>query len=263
MQKAFTLIELSIVLVIIGLILGGVLVGRDLVEAANIRAQITQIETLQTQINTYRLKYNCLPGDCINATQFGTADAAGNAVVNGDGNGIISSFTVSGVYTPYSGNCLSASIANEIPQLFLQLNIAGLSGYTTDGASSPVNIGYPKTSMGGFFVTCLSGGAAPHNSSLQTGNIMVMGVNQTSLAGRIQYSIGLTQYYHTGYNLPGVLKFTFEYARRIDNKIDDGLPDKGSFGVISRTVGGACALPSASSYANAPVDCFIAAGKKL
>ncbi len=43
-QSGFTLIELSIVLVLIGLIVGGVLVGQDLIRAAKLRAQIGQIE---------------------------------------------------------------------------------------------------------------------------------------------------------------------------------------------------------------------------
>jgi prepilin-type N-terminal cleavage/methylation domain-containing protein len=46
----FTLIEMSIVLVIIGLIVGGVLVGQDLIRAAYIRAQITQIEKFNTAV---------------------------------------------------------------------------------------------------------------------------------------------------------------------------------------------------------------------
>lgn len=69
----FTLIELSIVLVIIGLIVGGVLVGRDLISAAEIRAQITQIEKYNQAVNTFRGKYNALPGDMesVTALRFG------------------------------------------------------------------------------------------------------------------------------------------------------------------------------------------------
>ena len=48
MKRGFTLIELSIVLVIIGLIVGGILVGQDLINAAAIRAQIAQVEKYQT-----------------------------------------------------------------------------------------------------------------------------------------------------------------------------------------------------------------------
>src|ERR1700709_989380 len=62
-RRGFTLIELSIVLVIIGLIVGGVLVGRDLINAAQLRAAISQIERYQTAVNTFRAKYGAIPGD--------------------------------------------------------------------------------------------------------------------------------------------------------------------------------------------------------
>lgn len=62
-RHGFTLIELSIVLVIIGLVIGGVFVGRDLIEAANMRALITQMEKYKTAVNVFRVKYGSLPGD--------------------------------------------------------------------------------------------------------------------------------------------------------------------------------------------------------
>jgi len=85
--SGFTLIELSIVLVIIGLIIGGILVGRDLVHAAEIRAVAKDLQSYETAYNTFRLKYNCLPGDCPNATDlFG---AQKGQMTNGDGDGKI------------------------------------------------------------------------------------------------------------------------------------------------------------------------------
>jgi prepilin-type N-terminal cleavage/methylation domain-containing protein len=66
-EKGFTLIEMAIVLVIIGLIVGGVLTGRDLIQAAAVRATISQIEKYNTAVNTFYGKYQALPGD-MNAT---------------------------------------------------------------------------------------------------------------------------------------------------------------------------------------------------
>jgi prepilin-type N-terminal cleavage/methylation domain-containing protein len=80
-KSGFTLIELSIVLVIIGLIVGGVLVGQDLIKAAELRATIGQLEKYDAAVNTFRGKYNALPGDMNSAASFGFVTASGN----GDG----------------------------------------------------------------------------------------------------------------------------------------------------------------------------------
>jgi len=65
-----------------------VLVGRDLIKAAEIRAQISQIEKINAGVNTFRAKYNGLPGDLLNAANFGMIARSG-AVGHGDGNGKI------------------------------------------------------------------------------------------------------------------------------------------------------------------------------
>ena len=103
-KNGFTLIELSIVLVIIGLIIGGVLVGQDLINAATIRAQISQIEKYNTAVHTFQLKYGYLPGDIPDpaASAFGFI-ARGAYAGTGDGNGIIQGIYDSGggVYGVY------------------------------------------------------------------------------------------------------------------------------------------------------------------
>ena len=53
-QMGFTLIELSIVLVIIGLIVGGVLLGRDLIHAAEVRSVISDVERFRTAALTFQ-----------------------------------------------------------------------------------------------------------------------------------------------------------------------------------------------------------------
>lgn len=85
-QQGFTLIELSIVLVIIGLIVGGVLVGQDMIKAAEIRATISQLEKYDAAALTFRSKFNGLPGDVTNGSTFGL-DVTG--VGSNTGNGLI------------------------------------------------------------------------------------------------------------------------------------------------------------------------------
>jgi prepilin-type N-terminal cleavage/methylation domain-containing protein len=101
-KAAFSLVELSIVLVILGLLTGGILTGQSLIKAAELRAIPTELNQIQTAINTFEGKYFALPGDMPNATAFWTSaggngedDACfavastGTETCNGDGNGEI------------------------------------------------------------------------------------------------------------------------------------------------------------------------------
>jgi prepilin-type N-terminal cleavage/methylation domain-containing protein len=80
-KSAFTLIELSIVLVIIGLIIGGILVGKDMIHTAELRRVVSQVQSYNTAENTFRLKYNAMPGDMLasDAAALGFVTRAGGA----------------------------------------------------------------------------------------------------------------------------------------------------------------------------------------
>lgn len=75
-KDGFTLIELAVVLVIIGLIAGGIVVGRDIIKTAEARAQISQIERYQQAVNAFRGKIGYIPGDvpAKDAASFGLLD---------------------------------------------------------------------------------------------------------------------------------------------------------------------------------------------
>lgn len=101
MRRGFSLVELSIVLVILGLLTGGILGGRSLIRAAELRSVTTEWQSWNTAINTFKIKYNAFPGDMKTATRF-WGDAGVCATVesdshlnrlegtcDGDGNGVV------------------------------------------------------------------------------------------------------------------------------------------------------------------------------
>lgn len=81
-QKGFTLLELSIVLTIVGLLVGGVLVGRDLIKSAEIQGTISDINQVRAAYSHFFGKYGCIPGDCDKQEDYFN-------LTNGDGNGLI------------------------------------------------------------------------------------------------------------------------------------------------------------------------------
>jgi prepilin-type N-terminal cleavage/methylation domain-containing protein len=83
-NAAFTLIELSIVLVIIGLLISGVLYGRDLIMSAKLRSIGKEQIAYQTAFATFRSKYNGLPGDITNPGSMFSLSACSRTAGNGD-----------------------------------------------------------------------------------------------------------------------------------------------------------------------------------
>jgi prepilin-type N-terminal cleavage/methylation domain-containing protein len=66
-QSGFTLVEIAIVLVIIGLLLGGVLKGQELINGAKAKAVVNDFRNVSVMINAYQDRFRALPGDDVNA----------------------------------------------------------------------------------------------------------------------------------------------------------------------------------------------------
>jgi prepilin-type N-terminal cleavage/methylation domain-containing protein len=91
-QSGFTLIEIAIVLVIIGLLLGGVLKGQELINSAKVKNLATDFKNIPIYIYGYQDKYKALPGDDkdvvahLGAAASQVATTVGNGIINGDWN---------------------------------------------------------------------------------------------------------------------------------------------------------------------------------
>jgi prepilin-type N-terminal cleavage/methylation domain-containing protein len=90
-QQGFTLVEIAIVLVIIGLLLGGVLKGQELINSAKVKNFAQDFRNIPLFIYGYQDKFKALPGDDagvaahIGATaQAGSGGTLGNGVIEGD-----------------------------------------------------------------------------------------------------------------------------------------------------------------------------------
>ncbi len=83
-DKGFTLVELAVVLVIVGAMIGGILFGREMIIESRLRSALKQIEELKSSIITFQDYYNYLPGDLHIATRYWPGETA-----DGDGNGYV------------------------------------------------------------------------------------------------------------------------------------------------------------------------------
>lgn len=94
-QGGFTLVEIAIVLVIIGLLLGGVLKGQEMIENSKIKSIVNDMKAIQAAYNGYVDRYKAIPGDETAATMAarGWTGAAG-----GNGNGVLA-ITVAQTFT--------------------------------------------------------------------------------------------------------------------------------------------------------------------
>ena len=230
--QGFTLIELSIVLVIIGLVVGGILVGQDLIASATLRSVMSQQERIQAAVNTFRTKFNCIPGDCLNATDYGFANStsgSGTIAVNGNGDGIVGNNAGYLFSPPWNG-----PPDNEPVMFWMDLFEAGMINQYTypgwwngggapwpPGPMQPYGIGFPAAIRQCNWQVGYSAHAGgwpgyPAGDAAMGNVLSLVGPNSASSfangGGSSQFSECLTPY----------------EASSIDTKLDDGMPFSGA-----------------------------------
>ena len=135
-QSGFTLVEIAIVLVIIGLLIGGILKGQAMIESAKVKALAKDFEAVATAVNGYQDKFRAIPGDDPNAVVNLGASASVPAVAATTGNGLLDNITWIGAAITAPGVAAVVN-TNESSMFWEQARLAGfISGSPTYGTGT-------------------------------------------------------------------------------------------------------------------------------
>jgi prepilin-type N-terminal cleavage/methylation domain-containing protein len=212
-EGGFTLVELAIVMIIIGLLIAGVLKGQALIGNAKVTAQVAQIKSIDAATSTFKDMYAGLPGDILAPITrlpncaIAPCSQAGNA---------------DGSITPVPGAAVGG--ATEAGTYFVQLNAADL----ITGINPVAAVTWGGQMPAGKINGGIDVGSTPGNVALASGAEAAANV-----VGGLYLFLHLT---------PGAAAaaaeapFSANQAQRLDTKIDDGVATSGNvqaFGTVA------------------------------
>ncbi len=215
-EGGFTLVELAIVMIIIGLLIGGILKGQELIANAEVSAGVSQLKGVDSAVSTFRDAYNAFPGDITNAAnRIKNCNQAPCNIVPASSNGHLE--RAPGV---------AVNIADDGAAFWAQLSASDIMGGVTPSAAA-VALGesHPEFQIdGGLRVGYTATGAGADMPAITAAAAPTAG--HYVAVGDLGGAIGAT-------NVLTPLE-----ASRLDTKIDDGAPNTGS--VLGAGVANGC-----------------------
>ena len=136
-QTGFTLIEIAIVLVIIGLLLGGILKGQELINSAKVKNLATDFKNIPVYIYGFQDKFRALPGDDLAVATHVTGGTLATTPAGTVGNGVI------------NGDWNTATATDESCLFWQHVRLAGLAPGSTTVNCAAGNDYWPKNAEGG------------------------------------------------------------------------------------------------------------------
>ena len=224
-EKGFTLVELAIVMVIIGLLIGGILKGQEMIANAQVTATIAQMKGLDAAASTFRDQYDAFPGDMANASTR-LINCAANPCNNGNGDSIIN---VNVGAAP--------SLTAESTFFFNQMKAADLISGFDGSATLAFGQALPSASIGGGYTVGHTATGLTGFAGLRSGAYIVLTGQPAVIA--------------SGNGMPNPSQ-----SARIDRKMDDGQPTTGSVQLDILNVG--CVTGTVYNEINNAVSCSLA-----
>lgn len=218
-EGGFTLVELAIVMIIIGLLIGGILKGQELITNARVSSTTAQVKAIESGISGFRDKYAGVPGDITTPTTRipGCTGAFCILTAANSGDGLVS--VAAGAANTFDPGTAPAATSESVAS-FAQLAAAGFIGGVNGGAAAVLaGTSNPSAPLAGAWVIGTSTGAA--GTGLVGPTTTAATVLQSGLY--IALSPLLTA------NIPAATgPLVPVQAAAIDRKVDDGNPNTGT-----------------------------------
>jgi len=158
----FTLVELSIVLIIIGLLIGGILVGQSLIDSAKINRFIKDVQSYDIATSTFKQKFKALPGDstkfgCVNSTNVCgdgkiTSLNGGHDHFNSETGTFWKNLSDSKMIEKSYSNITTSGLVmgTNMPKIDIGLTTGLIAQYSSGGGGLPIHAG-KNVFVAGFF----------------------------------------------------------------------------------------------------------------
>ncbi len=213
-ESGFTLVELAIVMIIIGLLIGGILKGQELINNSRVTATVAQIKGIDGAISTFRDKYSALPGDMANPAGRLPGCNAVPCNVTGNGDSVILANAAGANFG--SAVPVATGVNGEGVRAFSHLAAGDMISGVNPTAAGAVTAGVhlPEAKVGGvFFLGHRASGLQAHTAAAtnapRSGHYIAINGSVAAVAAA------------TG-------RLTPQQASAIDRKIDDGDPNTGA-----------------------------------
>lgn len=226
-EAGFTLVELAIVMIIIGLLIGGILKGQELVANAQVTATVAQMKGLDGALSTFRDKYSVLPGDMTSPSVRLRDCTAAPCNDAGNANGRVDGLALTS----------APAVTNEGLVAFVHMAAADLIAGVDINGTAIFGSALPEAKIGGgFWIGHNANGTIGQGiTGNRPGHYLVLNALVSNVTSTSTTGITATQ------------------AAQVDRKMDDGDPRSGDI----QSTGDGCVVSDVYQEADVSASCSV------